>query len=158
MKIGGSFKTSGSARGTLEAYRKSLEKRCEEGQKAAAHVLIKKSLQEVPRDVEALADSAFISQVGSGFNTVLYVGYGAGLKQPGTVIFGPSGVFVAIDRGSIKQKRTVSRIPANYAPIVHFDTSMKHTNGKSHFLSDPITTERPQMQQAIRQAIKGGGQ
>lgn len=116
---------------------------------AAANVLLDASLQQVPRDTNALADSAFISKDGVGVNTVVYAGYGMRQKLGEVLRGSPFKPFTSF------RQPNPSRVPANYAWTQHFNMTLKHTNGKARFLSDPARSELSKMRDAFRAAIQG---
>jgi len=151
MIVTSRVRSKGMRRSQLALYKAKLGRKLDAGQEAAAHVLMQASLKLVPRDTEALADSAVIARTGAGLNAVHYVGYG--LKESvGKVIFGKEGIYVKEDVWSPREQRNVTRKPYLYAKKQHW-LPYKHTNGQSHFLSEPISTKKEEMRIALRQKL-----
>lgn len=84
---------------------------------AACQEIIKDSKEEVPKDTETLAKSAFYEVQGSYKNFVGIVGYGG--------------------NGDPVNPRT-GESASDYMIVVHEDLEAKHNNGKAKFLEDPV--------------------
>lgn len=126
---------------TLKAYKEKLARRCEAATYAAAHVLAVRSSEQVPQDTEALVDSLRITQVGTGLDTKVYVGYGGKDLPP----------FVRMTRGG----RERVRIPHNYARRVHDDFSIPHPHGgKANYLLDPVRAKGPGCKEVFNDVMK----
>lgn len=100
---------------------KRLEQEANIGVREALEVagrdVMKSSLQQVPRETNALADSAFFRSRKYRDNQIVTVGYGAG--------------------GGVNPK--TGQAPKDYMVAVHEDLSANHPRGgKAKFLEDPI--------------------
>jgi hypothetical protein len=84
---------------------------------AACQEILRRSLQQVPRDTETLAKSAFYEVKGNRKNFVGYVGYGG--------------------NGDPRNPKT-AQAASKYMVVVHEDLSAKHKVGKAKFLEDPV--------------------
>lgn len=107
--------------------------------KAACEEILANSLDQVPRDTNTLADSAFYEVLGSYSNFTGIVGYGG--------------------NGDPVNPRTLQ--PASYYMIaVHEDLSAHHPTGKAKFLEDPVNDYAvkfaPNAASIISQEIEGG--
>jgi len=79
----------------------------------AAQEIMKESLEEVPRETGALADSAFIEQEGT------------------TVVFGYGGP-------NVQNNEKSKELTEEYMVAVHERLDVKHPVGKAKFLEDPV--------------------
>jgi hypothetical protein len=151
-----SVKRTGNTKRRLERLAQEVGRKAERGLFAAANTLLDFSLQEVPRETDALAESACISQEGEGLTSVFFVGYGL-RRRYGRVVRGPGEGFTKQCREWKTQAGTfTTKVPANYAWIQHFNTTFKHPIGKSHFLTDPSKSKMPEMRAAFRRAYREG--
>jgi hypothetical protein len=105
----------------FEASMKALVDKVDRGTKkatiAACEEILDNSLQEVPRDTETLANSAYYEIKGAYKNFTGEVGYGGN----GDPVNPKSG-----------------KPASNYALVVHEDLGAAHTVGKAKFLEDPV--------------------
>jgi hypothetical protein len=150
MASGVTVTQTGRPRNKVQGVLKRYGQRVVDGHVAAANVLIDASLQIVPKDKGILAASANITQDGEGINAVVYAGYGL-RSRLGKVLRGPEfKPFVSFGQPH------ADRVPANYAWRQHFNLTLKHTNGRAHYLTEPSKTKIPEMRQAFRQAFREG--
>lgn len=105
---------------TLAEVIERTAQRVERGVQAVAQKILADSLEMVPRDTEALAESATYRQEGVGLASVVVVGYGA----LGFIVAGHSP----------HENRLVLRVPYNYAVYVHEDYTKHHPVGQAGFL------------------------
>lgn len=109
----------------LRLIRLKHEILCNRGMVAAGNLLLSASLKEVPVDTGALKASGHVRTEGTGFRTVVFIGYG------GVDFFTPF------------------RYPYHYAVIVH-QIPMNHPRGgKWKYLEDPLNTNRDKMAQTV---------
>jgi hypothetical protein len=125
----------------LEALKARLVLRAPLALKAVGDVLLQESQQLVPVDTSALLESSQVRLIGSGFNAVVYVGYG---------IQGE-----AYTRWSEKEQKLVTRIPAEYAVFVH-EVQASHDLGRQwNFLLEPLYVFHNEMITAFNTVIAG---
>lgn len=143
MKITSTITKTGNAQTRMGMYIAKLGRRVEHGLIAAGHALMKFSLEEVPRDTGALADSARISQQGDNLDANIFVGYG-GRDIPKKVLWSQS------------EEEFVERVPHNYALKQH-EEDLNHPNGgKWRYLSDPAKQRLHEIREAFRQRFRQG--
>lgn len=143
MLIGASVSTKGKARQIMQIVSRRLSRRIAAGNKAAAFHLMHASLELVPRDTQALADSARISTDGNehDFSARVFVGYG-GRDIPPRLLF------------SVSDNKFVTRVPSDYALYQHEAVELNHPNGgQAGFLSQPSRTDLPEMRAEFRSAV-----
>jgi hypothetical protein len=99
-------RTGKSAKDILAKLRKNLEYTGERAVQAVTQHVFDRSQELVPVDTSILKDTAQIHQVGSGFNTVMWVGYGPD--------FDYHEVY------SQREKTSVVRNPSDYAVYANF--------------------------------------
>lgn len=125
----------------------------------AANLLLDESLKLVPRDTNVLAESGSITKEGQGFGCVILVGYGM-FGRPGRVIRGVGNDYVK--KGwSDAQGRYLTKVPANYAWVQHFNRTGKPPfnhprGGQADFLGEPSRTKIAEMRTAFRRAFRQG--
>ena len=138
----------------IDALKRRAGVKVEAGMIEAANYLLDVSLQLVPRDTNVLAESGSITQEGSGLDAVILVGYGM-FGRPGKVIRGVGNDLVK--KGwSDAQGREVTRVPANYAWVQHFNRTFRHPNGgQADYLGEPSRTKVVEMSTAFRRALRG---
>lgn len=142
MKIRTQVTRRGKAAAILHLYKRSLGKRAEVAMLRAARVLMDESLLLVPRDTEALASSARITQEGYGLDAVIYVGYG-GKDTPPKVLWSP------------ERERFLVKIPSNYAWVQHNIHALNHPNGgQADYLGEPSRTKLREMAQAFLEGLR----
>lgn len=118
----------------LEQYSKEIADLCLEAVIEAEEELIFNSLEQVPRDTGALADSTFQEVQKTDTEVVGTVGYGGGHEQ-------------------INPKTREST--AEYAVQVHEDLSMPHPNGgKAKFLEDPSIEMKDRFTDIVRSKLR----
>ena len=97
---------------------------------AEAEEIMKESLAEVPRDTEALADSAFIEQ-----------------QENGDVIFG-------YGKDNVQTNPKSGRLTSEYMMAVHERLDVHHDVGKAKFLEDPINRNKGKLEKSFAQKLK----
>jgi hypothetical protein len=126
-------RTPAQAKLILMDARKTKEDRVERGLLAIGNFLLLASRASCPKDTRLLVDSSSVRQFNKGIETIVTVGYGPldhGMKT----------------RWSYKLGKEVSRDPSEYAVVVHFDASMKHSEGEyAYFLQGPRDGEQDEM-------------
>ncbi len=112
VQISATVGRKGGMAGKIAAASARIGNRLEKGLMAAAEELLYQSQEIVPKDTEALHDTAIIRSEGSGL-MVMSAGYGlvitVGYGQPGVTIKGFSQ----------REQRMVDRTPYEYAVFVH---------------------------------------
>ena len=135
---------SGKLLENLTALHNRLAARLVPALAAGAQELLDRSLDLVPRDTEALADSGHKRQIGSGLQTQFIVGYGS----LGDVF----GIRLSLHGSTAGQ--LVSRHPYDYASVVHEDMEMKHDPGQqAKFLEQPLYMNQREIIVAINQSL-----
>jgi hypothetical protein len=132
---------TGKIRTNLDNLARSIGQKVEKALEAGGTVLLHESQKLVPLDTEALADSGRIQTIGSLFNFTVFVGYG-GFDFPARTVY---------SRG---EGRMVERKPWEYALFVHEDMTKYHPDGQANYLGQPVLTNAPEIQQAIRNEMR----
>lgn len=133
----------GTLRGMLNKVKSRLADGLERGLEEAGRVLLRESLDQVPRDTEVLANDGHIRMEGSGLDSVAVVGYGT------------EGVVAAQDRNGKLRYRD----PSKYAHWLHegifpswAQPAVIHNGKKIKFLEDP--SKDPIVQEEMAEVIR----
>lgn len=124
MKIDFDISGTNDLVGKLNNIRTTMPRATYEHLSDKVSTIMDESLEEVPRDTGALAESAFIK------------------KEPDTIIFGYGG-----ENAQTNPKNGEST--DEYMMIVHEDLNASHPVGKAKFLEDPINRHRSEIESGL---------
>ncbi len=136
-----SVETTASLQTSIRKLKERLAAKLGRGLLAAGNFVLERSNENAPKDTTAMVQTGRVTQVGSGLDQKVVVGYGGTDHPP------------FVDVWSKKEQKLVTRNPAEYAMRQHQDLNLRHDEGQTaKFLERAVHENLEEIKKIVREA------